>query len=98
MIRSYKGKAPACAPSARVAESAVLVGDVAVADRANIWFGAVLRGDAASISAGEDTNIQDNAVIHCDPGFPAVLGKGVTVGHGAACTDRRNIRSHCLKS
>ena len=83
MIRSYKGKAPACAPSARVAESAVLVGDVAVADRANIWFGAVLRGDAASISVGEDTNIQDNAVIHCDPGFPAVLGKGVTVGHGA---------------
>ena len=47
------------------------------------WFGAVLRGDEASITVGEAANIQDNAVVHCEPALPTVIGDGVTVGHGA---------------
>ena len=83
MIQSCHGHTPAIHPTARVAENATLVGDVTLGDRASIWYGAVLRGDSAPITVGADTNIQDNAVVHCDAGFPAVIGSGVTVGHGA---------------
>ena len=82
MIQSCHGHTPAIHPTARVAENATLVGDVTLGDRASIWYGAVLRGDSAPITVGADTNIQDNAVVHCDAGFPAVIGSGVTVGHG----------------
>ncbi|MGE0211863.1 MAG: gamma carbonic anhydrase family protein [Parvibaculaceae bacterium] len=64
-----------------VAPGAVLIGKVRLARGASVWFGAVLRGDNELIAIGEETNIQDNCVLHTDPGFPLTLGRGVTVGH-----------------
>lgn len=69
--------------TAWVAPNATVTGDVSIGDRASVWYGAVIRGDAAPITIGPDTNVQDNAVIHVGPGHPARLGRGVTVGHAA---------------
>lgn len=66
-----------------VANSADLVGSVVLKDRSSVWFNAVLRGDSDEIIVGEETNIQDGAILHTDPGIPLVLGRGVTVGHHA---------------
>ncbi|WP_305067708.1 gamma carbonic anhydrase family protein [Maritalea mediterranea] len=60
----------------------------------SIWFGAVLRGDADIISIGKGSNVQDNAVVHCDPGFPALIGDYCTIGHSAivhGCTLERGV-------
>ena len=62
---------------------------------ANIWYGAVVRGDEAPVSVGRETNVQDNAVIHASMGYPAAIGSRVTVGHGAivhGCT----VEDGCL--
>jgi len=64
-----------------VAPDAVLIGRVRLLKDASVWFGAVLRGDNDWIEIGEGSNIQDNAVIHTDPGLPTVIGANVTVGH-----------------
>ena len=61
----------------------VIEGDVSIADDANIWHYAVVRGDEASITIGEGSNVQDGCVLHVDEGVPLVIGKGVTVGHRA---------------
>lgn len=66
-----------------IADGAVVVGDVTLRANSSVWFNAVLRGDTESLMIGEDTNIQDGAVCHADPGFPLLIGQGVTVGHGA---------------
>ena len=66
-----------------VAASAVLRGDVTVGPRSSIWFNAVVRGDLASVTIGQDTNIQDGAILHVETGGPAVVGDRVTVGHMA---------------
>ncbi len=66
-----------------VAPSADVIGSVVLKDRCSVWFNAVVRGDSDEITIGEETNIQDNAVLHTDPGIPLVLGRGVTVGHHA---------------
>ena len=66
-----------------VAESASVIGKVRLANDTSVWFGAVLRGDNESITVGENTNIQECAVIHTDPGFPCILGSNVTIGHQA---------------
>lgn len=66
-----------------VAPTATLVGDVILKPGASVWFGAVLRGDNEPITVGEDTNIQENSVLHTDMGEPLTLGRGVTVGHMA---------------
>ena len=66
-----------------VAESASVIGKVRLANDTSIWFGAVLRGDNESITVGENTNVQECAVIHTDPGFPCILGSNVTIGHQA---------------
>jgi carbonic anhydrase/acetyltransferase-like protein (isoleucine patch superfamily) len=67
--------------NAYVSEHAVIIGDVEVAAGASVWPGAVLRGDNAKIRIGRDTNVQDGAVIHADPGFPVEIGDGSSVGH-----------------
>jgi carbonic anhydrase/acetyltransferase-like protein (isoleucine patch superfamily) len=77
------GISPAIGEDVFLAPTAVLVGDVRVGDRANIWFGAVLRGDSSTIEIGEEASIQDNVVIHCAKDLPTVVGARVTVGHGA---------------
>ena len=66
-----------------VANSADLIGSVVLKDKSSVWFNAVLRGDSDEIIIGEETNIQDGAVLHTDPGIRVVLGRGVTVGHRA---------------
>ena len=70
-------------PSAFIAADAVVVGDVTVGADASVFFKAVLRGDSESLTIGAGSNIQDGAVCHADPGLPLVIGRGVTVGHGA---------------
>ncbi len=92
MIIAYNGKTPTIAPSAFVAPTAVLIGDVSVGEKASIWFGAVLRGDVGRIEIGAGTSIQDNVVIHTTADRPTILKEEVTVGHGAileACTVER---------
>ncbi|WP_424983065.1 gamma carbonic anhydrase family protein [Maritalea sp. S77] len=77
-----------------VARTASVMGKVSAADQTSIWFGAVLRGDADHISIGEGSNVQDNAVVHCDPGFPAIIGAYCTVGHSAivhGCTLEKGV-------
>src|SRR6201985_2811345 len=64
-----------------VAPDAVLIGRVRVKKGASIWFGAVLRGDNDWITIGENSNVQDNSVIHADGGQPTTIGSNVTVGH-----------------
>ena len=82
-ILAFEGKTPEVADDAFLAPTATLIGDVVVGPRASIWFGAVLRGDFDRIEVGEGTSVQDNAVIHCAPGLPTVVGSNVIVGHGA---------------
>lgn len=69
--------------TAFVAGNATIIGDVWVGRDSSIWFGAVIRGDVESIRIGNQTNIQDNAVVHGDPGIPCQIGDRVTVGHAA---------------
>lgn len=76
-------KTPQIDPDTWIAPSADVMGDVVLKKGANIWFNATLRGDDNTITIGEDTNIQDGAVCHADPGFPLVVGRNVTVGHQA---------------
>jgi carbonic anhydrase/acetyltransferase-like protein (isoleucine patch superfamily) len=66
-----------------VADSADLIGSVVLKDKSSVWFNAVVRGDADEIVVGEETNIQDGAMLHTDPGIRVILGRGVTVGHHA---------------
>jgi carbonic anhydrase/acetyltransferase-like protein (isoleucine patch superfamily) len=75
------GIAPRVAESAWVAESAEVMGNVALGEDASIWFGAVLRGDNDPITIGAGTNVQDGSVLHADIGQPLTLGERVTVGH-----------------
>jgi len=70
-------------PQSWVAPSATLVGKIRLEAGANVWFGAVLRGDNELIHIGENSNVQDGSVMHTDMGFPLTLGTGVTVGHNA---------------
>jgi carbonic anhydrase/acetyltransferase-like protein (isoleucine patch superfamily) len=64
-----------------VAETAVLIGRVRLKHEASVWFGAVLRGDNEWIELGERSQIQDNATLHTDPGFPLTIGTNCVIGH-----------------
>jgi carbonic anhydrase/acetyltransferase-like protein (isoleucine patch superfamily) len=75
--------APTLADSAWAAPSADLIGDVRLAARASVWFGAVVRADNTPILVGEESNLQDGAVGHSDPGAPLTIGARVTIGHQA---------------
>lgn len=70
-------------PTAFIGQGAVIVGDVTLGEETSVWFNASLRGDSESLTIGPRTNIQEGCILHADPGFPAILGAGVTVGHGA---------------
>ena len=98
-IEERLGKHLNCEPvipdSAYVAESAVVLGDVVLAEHSSVWPGAVLRGDIEKIRIGEGSNIQDGSIVHLADDLPAIVGDWVTVGHGAiihACT----IGDECL--
>lgn len=66
-----------------VAPNAAVIGQVTLRSNSSVWFSCVLRGDVEAIEVGAGSNIQDGTVIHADPGFPAVIGENVTVGHNA---------------
>lgn len=83
MIYELDGIRPQIHPTAWVAPTAVLIGNVIVGAQANIWFGAVLRGDNEPIVVGEGSNIQENSVLHTDMGFPLTIGANCTIGHKA---------------
>lgn len=83
MIKEFNGKYPIINETAYVSESVDIIGDVLVGKNANIWFGARLRADMNRIVVGENSNIQENSVIHIDNDYETIIGKNVTIGHGA---------------
>ena len=92
---TINGCSPADHGAAFVAENATLAGCVRLAKESSVWYGAVLRADTGCIAIGENTNVQDNAVLHTGPGLDVKVGKGVSIGHGAivhGCT----VGDHCL--
>jgi len=94
-LDAFLRKGPTLGTDVYIAQGAVVVGDVTLGDRANIWYNAVLRGDINRIVVGADSNIQDNAVLHLADKFPCLIGDRVTVGHSAlvhACT----VGDECL--
>ena len=93
MIYSLEGRTPRTVGETFVAPTAVVIGDVAIEHESSVWWGAVLRGDYDRISIGRRSNVQDNAVVHMDEGFPVTLGDSVTIGHKAVlhgCTIGNN--------
>ncbi len=84
IILSYKDKTPRISASAFVADNAVIIGDVEIAEDVSVWFGCVLRGDVGAIRVGARSNIQDLACLHTTGGVSEVhIGQDVTVGHSA---------------
>ncbi len=87
--------APDITAAALVAPGAVVIGDVTLATGSSIWYGAVLRGDVATIRIGAYSNVQDGAVLHGDPDQPTVLEDHVTVGHRAVIHSA-HVETGCL--
>ncbi|MGP1628693.1 MAG: gamma carbonic anhydrase family protein [Giesbergeria sp.] len=80
-VYELDGAEPQIAPSAWVADSAQVIGKVALHEDASVWFGTVVRGDTESITVGAGSNVQDASVLHADFGQPLVIGERVTIGH-----------------
>ncbi|MEI7297438.1 gamma carbonic anhydrase family protein [Paraburkholderia tropica] len=90
-IYSISGDAPHIASTAWVAPQATLIGRVELAERASVWFGAVIRADNEPVAIGASSNVQEGAILHTDPGFPLDIAANVTIGHQAmlhGCTVR----------
>ncbi len=83
MIYSLDGQAPESDASAWVAPDANVIGRVRLLADASVWFGATLRGDNEWIEVGPGSNVQENSVLHTDPGFPLTIGANCTIGHKA---------------
>ena len=88
MIRSFQGISPQIDPTAFIAETAVVIGDVTIGAQSSIWYNCVARGDVNFIRIGNRSNIQDLSMLHVthkkhadDPGAPLIIGDDVTVGH-----------------
>ncbi len=93
IIEKYKGIAPVIDRTAKIFTNAVIAGNVTLKANVNVWYNATVRGDMAPVVIGENTNIQDNAVVHTNTDLPTFIGRNVTVGHGAiihACTVKDN--------
>lgn len=89
------GRTPQVAGTAWVAPTAAVIGDVTIGERSGVFYSAVVRGDTATITIGEGSNLQDGVVLHADPSFPCTVGSGVSIGHAAVvhgCT----IEDDCL--
>ena len=82
-IYEFNGHIPVIPASCYIAPEATIIGAVVLGERVTILFGAVVRGDNEPIVIGDDSNVQDNCVLHTDLGSPLTLGKGVTIGHQA---------------
>jgi carbonic anhydrase/acetyltransferase-like protein (isoleucine patch superfamily) len=94
-IVTFQDKTPRFGDNVFVAPTATIIGDVVLGDGANIWPGAVLRGDVETIFIGQGTSFQDNSVAHADPGFPVTVGPGCIVGHGVI-VHGATIGARCL--
>ena len=91
LVLPFNGKSPRIDPSAFLAPNAVIVGDVTIGAESSVWFGAVIRGDDPrnGVVIGRRTSIQENCVVHVGHWGPTIVGRDVTVGHGAkfeSCT------------
>ncbi len=95
MVIKYKKSTPKIHVNSFIADSADVIGDVIIGDKTTIWFNAVLRGDMAAIRIGENSNVQDGCVVHCDAGVDTIIGDGVTVGHNAILHSS-HIGDNCL--
>ncbi|MHA7306109.1 gamma carbonic anhydrase family protein [Arthrobacter sp. TMN-49] len=92
---TFESFTPSVHESAFVAPTAVLIGRATLGADSSAFYGVVVRADTNTITIGAGTNLQDNVVLHADPGFPTTLGDGVSVGHGAivhGCT----VEDNCL--
>ncbi|MSO81462.1 MAG: gamma carbonic anhydrase family protein [Alphaproteobacteria bacterium] len=102
IIRSYRGITPRIGPDVFIADNAVVIGDVEIGAGTSIWYGCVIRGDAAPIRIGSRTNLQDGTIVHVNgprstgtAAMPTHIGDDITVGHAAlihACT----LQSRCF--
>ena len=91
----FAGNTPAVHESAFVAPTASIIGNATMAEDSSAFYGVSVRADTAAISVGAGSNLQDNVVLHADPGFPCSVGAGVSVGHAAVvhgCT----VEDNCL--
>lgn len=86
---------PSVRPSCYVHKTSVLIGDVTLGENVSVWPCAVLRGDIASITVGDNSNIQENACVHVNYDAPCIIGHGVSVGHGAVVHGSK-IGDNCL--
>ena len=82
-VFSFGDLTPQIHPSAWVADNAVLVGNIVLEAGASVWYGCVLRSEFEQIIIGEGSNVQDNTVMHTDPGITLRVGRDVTIGHAA---------------
>jgi carbonic anhydrase/acetyltransferase-like protein (isoleucine patch superfamily) len=83
IILTFEDRVPEPDQASWIAPGAIVVGDVRIGANASVWYGAVVRADEERIEIGARSNVQDNCVIHADPGFPAIIGADVTIGHNA---------------
>lgn len=94
-LYDFAGASPAVHESAFVAPTASIIGKASLAKDSSAFYGVSVRADTAAISVGAGSNLQDNVVLHADPGFPCSVGAGVSVGHAAVvhgCT----VEDDCL--
>jgi carbonic anhydrase/acetyltransferase-like protein (isoleucine patch superfamily) len=94
-LYAFAGDTPAVHESAFVAPTASIIGNATLAQDSSAFYGVSVRADTAAITVGVGSNLQDNVVLHADPGFPCSVGAGVSVGHAAVvhgCT----VEDHCL--
>jgi carbonic anhydrase/acetyltransferase-like protein (isoleucine patch superfamily) len=82
-LYAIDGKQPVLGADAWVAPGAMVIGDARLADQSSVWFGAVIRADNTPIIVGARSNIQENAMLHSDPGVPLTIGADCTIGHHA---------------
>jgi carbonic anhydrase/acetyltransferase-like protein (isoleucine patch superfamily) len=86
---------PKISSSTYIAPNATLIGNISMGERTSIWFGAMLRAESSSILIENDSNVQDNCVIHTDENFPVKIGAAVSIGHGAIIHGA-SVGSNCL--
>jgi carbonic anhydrase/acetyltransferase-like protein (isoleucine patch superfamily) len=94
-IHAFADRVPVFATDAYVHPDATIIGDVVLEDGANVWPGAVLRGDVERIVLGAQTSFQDNSIAHADPSFPVTIGPGCIIGHGVI-VHGATIGARCL--
>ncbi len=80
-ILPFNGKTPHIADSAFIAPGCRIIGNVTIGEDASIWYNSVIRADVDAITIGARTNVQDGTIIHCDMGFPTIIGDDVLIGH-----------------